>query len=71
MAWQVPLLSSRRAREELDWAPTHDSRAVLQDALRGMVNQAGSGTPALRPRRWAEQLTNLLRNGPVSRRPQA
>jgi hypothetical protein len=36
-----------------------------------MAGQTGAGSAALRPRRWAEQLANLLRHGPVSRRPMA
>ena len=68
MAWDVPVLSSRRAREELGWTPVHDARSVLAESLRGMVRQAGSDTPALRPRRLSEQARNLLTQGPVSRR---
>jgi UDP-glucose 4-epimerase len=71
MAWQVPLMSSRRAREELDWEPRHDARAVLAEAVGGMVTGAGTGFPALRPRRWSEQLSALLNEGPVSRRRRA
>jgi nucleoside-diphosphate-sugar epimerase len=71
MAWDVPVLSSERARVELDWVPRHDAREVLHQAVAGIVEQAGAGTPALRPRRWGEQAANLLRHGPVSRRPRA
>jgi UDP-glucose 4-epimerase len=68
MAWDVPVLSSRRARDELGWAPRHDPREVLAHVVRGMVHQNGLATPALRPRRWPDQLSNLVRHGPVSRR---
>jgi hypothetical protein len=44
---------------------------VLQEAVAGIIEQAGAGTPALRPRRWPEQAVNLLRHGPVSRRSRA
>jgi nucleoside-diphosphate-sugar epimerase len=71
MAWDVPLMSSERARRELDWSPSHDPRDVLEEAVAGMAGQTGAGSAALRPRRWAEQLANLLRHGPVSRRPMA
>jgi nucleoside-diphosphate-sugar epimerase len=71
MAHDVPVISSERARRELGWEPRHDARGVLVEAVRGMAAQAGGGTPALRPRRWGEQLEHLLRHGPVSRRPRA
>jgi nucleoside-diphosphate-sugar epimerase len=71
MAWDVPVLSSRRAREELGWSPRHDARDVLDEVVRGLVRQTGVATPALRPRRWPEQLSNLVRHGPVSRRHRA
>ena len=68
MGWQVPLMSTRRAREELGWAPQHDARDVLREAWEGIVEGAGEPTPVLRPRTWPEQLRNLLARGPVSRR---
>ena len=71
MAHDVPVLSSGRARAELGWRPRHDARCVLHEAVAGMVAQSGRGTPALRPRRWREQLRELLSHGPVSRRPRA
>ena len=71
MAWHVPVLSSRRARDELGWQPRHDSRAVLDEAVAGMRQQRGLPTDALRPRRWREQLLRLLTQGPVSRRTRA
>ncbi len=71
MAHDVPVISSDRARRELGWAPRHDARAVLLEAVQGMAAESGAGTPALRPRRWGEQLAHLLRHGPVSRRSRA
>ena len=67
MAWDVPVLSSRRARDARGWALRHDPREVLAGAARGMVHQDGVATPALRPRRWSDQLSNLVRHGAVSR----
>jgi UDP-glucose 4-epimerase len=69
LAWQVPVISSARAREELGWRPSHEPYAVLEEALEGMRAQAGTATPALRPRRWTEQLRRLVTEGAVSRRP--
>jgi nucleoside-diphosphate-sugar epimerase len=71
MARVVPTLSSARAREELGWQPAHDARDALTEAVAGMAAGEGGGSPALRPRRWVEQLVHLLRRGPVSRRPTA
>jgi nucleoside-diphosphate-sugar epimerase len=68
LARNVPLLSSERAVRELGWEPRHDARDVVAEAVAGIAAQVGAGTPALRPRRSCEQLTNLLRHGPVSRR---
>ena len=71
MAHDVPVMSSERAERELGWKPRHDARAVLDEAVRGMASQSSGRTAALRPRRWREQLVNLVRHGPVSRRPRA
>jgi nucleoside-diphosphate-sugar epimerase len=71
MARRVPTMSSERARRELEWRPQHDARDVLREALTGLIAGRGADTPALRPRRWAEQLAHLVRSGPVSRRERA
>lgn len=68
MARRVPTMSSERARRELEWQPRHDARDVLREALAGLTAGRGADTPALRPRRWTEQLVHLVRSGPVSRR---
>ena len=71
LAWRVPLMSSARAQAELGWVPRHDARAVLAEAVHGMVHQSAGDTPALRARRLPEQLRKLLTEGPVSRRRRA
>jgi nucleoside-diphosphate-sugar epimerase len=68
MARRVPTMSSERARRELEWQPRHDARDVLRETLAGLTAGRGADTPALRPRRWTEQLVHLVRSGPVSRR---
>jgi UDP-glucose 4-epimerase len=68
MAWGVPVVDAGRARRELGWSPRHDARSVLAEAVEGITLQRGTDTPALRPRRWAEQVVNLATRGPVSRR---
>ncbi len=50
IAAQTPLMDSTRARDELGWRPTHGARATLLEALDGVSDGAGSGTPPLRPR---------------------
>lgn len=50
IASQTPLIDSSRARDELGWRPTHDARATLLEALDGVADGSGSGTPPLRGR---------------------
>ena len=50
IASQTPLMDSSRARDELGWRPTHDARATLLEALDGVADGSGSGTPPLRGR---------------------
>ncbi len=45
----VPLLSTERARVELDWTPRHSGRDALESLLRGMPEKAGSTMPPLHP----------------------
>jgi nucleoside-diphosphate-sugar epimerase len=71
MAAHVPRMSSDRARTELGWLPEHHPRDVLAETVNGIAGNQGTRSPALRPRRWSEQLVNLVRHGPVTRRPMA
>jgi nucleoside-diphosphate-sugar epimerase len=50
MGVNVPLMDTRRAREELGWSPTHDAGDALLELLEGMSDKAGGPTPVLRPR---------------------
>ena len=68
LAFAVPLMDTGRAREELDWRPTVDARSALAQAVAGMVEAAGTASPALRPRSVADQFRRLLRRGPVGSR---
>jgi len=47
---EVPVMDTRRAREQLGWSPRHDSRAALSELLAGMREPAGLDTPPLAPR---------------------
>jgi UDP-glucose 4-epimerase len=46
---QLPLMSSRRARDELGWEPAHDSRAALIALVEGFRVPLGGPTPPLDP----------------------
>src|SRR3954447_25146583 len=63
---QVPVMDTRRAREELGWTPRRDAVSALHELLAGMREPAGLDTPPLRPRaggplRVRELLTGLGR----------
>jgi len=49
MALAVPLMDSRRAREELGWKPRRESGEALLELLDGMREGAGFDTPPLEP----------------------
>ena len=68
LGYSVPLLDTSRARSVLGWSPTADGRAVLLETLAGMRRAASDHTPALRPRTVVEQVSRLVRSGPVSMR---
>lgn len=68
MAFSVPLLDCSRAGRDLDWHPTVDARVALAEAISGMINGSGGQSPALRRRKLSDQLTELLRRGPITTR---
>ena len=47
MGTSVPMLSTSRAREELDWEPRHDARETFVELLEGIAEGAGEPTPPL------------------------
>ncbi len=47
MALNVPLMSSKRAREELGWEPRHSGVEALEDLLGGLREGHGAETPPL------------------------
>jgi UDP-glucose 4-epimerase len=49
MGMAVPLMSSRRIREELGWSPRHGADAALLELLEGVRDAAGMATPPLEP----------------------
>jgi nucleoside-diphosphate-sugar epimerase len=49
MALQVPLMDTRRARDELGWNPRHSSIDALLELLEGIRRGTGMPTPLLEP----------------------
>lgn len=49
LALGVPMMDTRRAREELGWKPTVSSLDALEDLLQGMRHAEGAPTPPLDP----------------------
>jgi len=68
LAMQVPLLDTRRARDELGWVPEVTADAVLRETVAGLVRGESTGTPVLRPRTASGRLADLVRRGPVGDR---
>jgi nucleoside-diphosphate-sugar epimerase len=66
MGLAVPVLDTRRAREQLGWAPRTSATDALLELLEGMRAPAGLDTPPLAPRaggalRLREVLTGVGR----------
>src|SRR5206468_3392806 len=49
MAASVPVMSTERARAELNWAPARSSTEALLELLEGMHHATGAGSAVLRP----------------------
>jgi nucleoside-diphosphate-sugar epimerase len=49
MGLAVPVMDTRRAREELGWTPRHSATDALLELIEGMRGSAGLDTPALAP----------------------
>jgi len=68
LAYTVPLMSSERARRELDWTPGTDAQAALEELVDGMRSGAGTASAALRSRSVPAELRDLVTRGPISHR---
>jgi len=68
LAAAVPRMSARRAREELGWTPRMNAVDAVSVAVDGIRRGNGTASPALRRRRWGEEVVRALRHGPVSHR---
>jgi len=69
LAMAVPLMDTGRARDLLGWRPTVDAESVLAETVDGMRNGSSLSTPVLRQRTVLGSLGDLVRHGPISRRP--
>jgi len=64
LATGVPMMDTRRAREELGWTPRYTSAEALTDLLEGLRDRAGAETPPLAPEtsgrfRWRDIATGV------------
>ncbi len=50
LALAAPVMSTERARRELDWTPRHDAREALRELLDGLARGTGAGSAVMRPR---------------------
>jgi nucleoside-diphosphate-sugar epimerase len=66
LAYPVPLMSSERARRELDWTPGTDAQAALEELIGGMRSGAGTASAPLRSRSVPAELRDLVTRGPIS-----
>lgn len=65
---RLPLMDSRRAREELGWTPRHSATDAVTDFLTGLREGAGMATPPLTPHLDGGGRLQELRTG-VGQRP--
>jgi nucleoside-diphosphate-sugar epimerase len=63
MAFAVPVMDTRRAREELGWAPRYTSTEALSELLVGLREGSGYPTPPLDPKTSGPLRGHELRTG--------
>ena len=49
MAFSVPIMETRRARDELGWEPKKTAEDAFRELLEGIREGAGADTPPLEP----------------------
>ncbi|HWT23995.1 MAG TPA: NAD-dependent epimerase/dehydratase family protein [Solirubrobacteraceae bacterium] len=69
MGMAVPVMSTRRIREELGWTPRHGADAALLELLEGVREGAGTETPPLDPRAGGPLRAGEFRTGVGTRNP--
>jgi UDP-glucose 4-epimerase len=68
MAFSVPLLDCRRAREELGWHPRWSAGEAFTDVIGGVRQKIHFESPPLRRRSMFEQLFHDVTKGPLTTR---
>jgi UDP-glucose 4-epimerase len=69
MGMAVPVMSTRRIREELGWSPRHGADAALLELLDGLRERAGVATPPLDPGAGGPLRTGEVLTGVGGRNP--
>nr|MCW2728034.1 NAD-dependent epimerase [Aeromicrobium sp.] len=64
---RIPMMSTARARDELDWRPRHTGREALEAFLDGVRHGAGSRMPPLDPATSGPMRVEEVRTGVGSR----
>jgi nucleoside-diphosphate-sugar epimerase len=67
MALRVPLMDTRRARDELGWDPQRSSIDALLELVEGMRRRAGMPTPPLAPESSGPARSDEIKTGVGSR----
>jgi nucleoside-diphosphate-sugar epimerase len=62
---QLPLLDTRRAREELGWHPSRSGVDALRELLDGLTEGAGADTPPLVSDTPRRRLAEIATGGPI------
>jgi nucleoside-diphosphate-sugar epimerase len=68
MAFTVPLLDCARAHRELGWVPQWSATDALADVIKGVAEEAHTGSPPLRRRSMVEQLYRDVTKGLMTTR---
>ena len=63
MALAVPIMDTRRARDELGWEPRHSAERALAELFEGIRDGAGLETPPLSPRTSGRFRVQELKTG--------
>lgn len=69
MAKAVPVMSTERARTELDWGESKTSVAALEELITGLREGSGLPTPALKPSSLSGRVAEVVKTGVGTRQP--
>jgi UDP-glucose 4-epimerase len=68
LALSVPLLNTERARRMLDWSPQHGALEALTEVAVGLLDHAGTASPALSHRSLLDSIVRDLIIGSITTR---